>query len=350
MGNVFKSVLAAVSAVFQSKTVTPTTSQQTITPDSGYDGLSSVTIEPVTLQTKQANVTPTASWSSEYTAYATVTKDSNYMGMESVQVRAPMIRDNTLVTASAVSTPSNVYNGDTAQSNSQKCLRIAPTKDGMAYTGSYLYLKPNSYLGDAAASNVLSGKTFSSANGIQITGTYNLPSGNKALSYTDNGTESNIDVSGYATVSVTRDIHPDPYVESTQLWANSSPTSNYTSETVTLSQSMTNFDYLLFNFRVSTTVGTPIKFIVDVSEFKEWVKGSYPSVEFRASLKNTSSANNASRGVQYVSNTSVYITSNQYVNSSGTAPSWMIPVSIQGLKLTTTLESETGELDEDPTL
>ena len=43
----------------QSKTATPSTSQQTITPDSGYDGLSQVTISAINTET--ATVTPTTS-------------------------------------------------------------------------------------------------------------------------------------------------------------------------------------------------------------------------------------------------------------------------------------------------
>ena len=123
------------------------------------------------LQSKSTNVTPSANWSGTNTNYATITPDSGYDGMSQLQVSVPMLRDNTLMEADAISTPGTVYNGNTSQTNSQQLLRMHPTKDGMSYTGSYLFLKPNSYLGNASASDVLSGKTFSSSNGIQITGT-----------------------------------------------------------------------------------------------------------------------------------------------------------------------------------
>ena len=54
MGNVFQSVLAAARAVLQNKTVTAGTSNITVQADSGYDGLDVVTIQPTPSQSKSA--------------------------------------------------------------------------------------------------------------------------------------------------------------------------------------------------------------------------------------------------------------------------------------------------------
>lgn len=63
----------------QNKTVNPTTSQQSVTADSGYDGLGTVTVNKVNLQSK--TVSPTES-------SQVITNDTGYHGLSSVTVGA----------------------------------------------------------------------------------------------------------------------------------------------------------------------------------------------------------------------------------------------------------------------
>lgn len=127
--------------------------------------------EEPNLQNKSLTITPEANWSGASTEYYEINPDSGYDALKKVNVRTPMLRDYTLMNVSQVETPSTVYNGDTARSNSEKMLRVAPSKTGMSYTNSYLEVPASSYMGDATAEDVAQGKTFSSAAGIAVTGT-----------------------------------------------------------------------------------------------------------------------------------------------------------------------------------
>ena len=56
----------------------------------------------------------------------------------------------------------------------------------------------------------------------------------------------------------------------TSLWTNSSPTSSFTSQTVTLSQSIDNYKYVKIKFRLSTSNSTTSETIYSVDDFKAY--------------------------------------------------------------------------------
>ena len=94
-----------ISAIsLQNKTVNSSNSQQQITADSGYNGLGTVTINAVKLQSK--TVTPTQS-------SQTITADSTYNGLSSVIINAPNLQNKTItpMKSTQTATPDSDYTG-----------------------------------------------------------------------------------------------------------------------------------------------------------------------------------------------------------------------------------------------
>jgi hypothetical protein len=89
--------------------VTPTQSEQTITADSVYNGLSSVKVNAPNLQNK--TITPTKSTQ-------TTTPDSDYTGLGTVTINP--IPDNYIDTTDATATENDIIYGQTAYVNTEK--------------------------------------------------------------------------------------------------------------------------------------------------------------------------------------------------------------------------------------
>lgn len=84
-GGTIRTITAQEAVYLQEKTITPTSSQQIVNPDTGYDGFSKVTVEAgggsPTLQTITKTYTPTESQQTE-----TITAGTGYDGIEEVDV------------------------------------------------------------------------------------------------------------------------------------------------------------------------------------------------------------------------------------------------------------------------
>lgn len=184
---------STTTPTLQSKTVTPSGAAQTVTPDSGYDGLSQVTVNEIPSTYVQPSGTKTITANGTYSI-------SNY---ETVTVSVPASGSG-LDTSDATATASDIAEGKTAYVNGELVEGTVPyvnytTRIGSFYIqeseyegettirfsyggtlipkrmvgdGVSLFLHANATnFGDATAEDVAAGKTFTSAAGLKITGT-----------------------------------------------------------------------------------------------------------------------------------------------------------------------------------
>ena len=194
----------------QTKSVSPTESEQTITPDTGYDGLSSVTVGAISstyvgsgVPTQGAKtVTPSTSAKTAVSSGTYVTGDvtvdaipSNYIDTSDADATASDIVANKTayvngikVTGSVAEHKSNQdrfygTNATTLAANYGNTLYIGAKKpinedlllrriaDNGQVAEMAVLASANQY-GDAIASDVLKGKTFTSKAGLKVSGTF----------------------------------------------------------------------------------------------------------------------------------------------------------------------------------
>ena len=122
-------------------------------------------------------------------------------------------------------------------------------------------------------------------------------------------------------------------VAQTDLWTNESPTTAINNATdITLSDSISNYDYLKFDFATYTNSSAKeSSLIISVDDFK---KGTISAYNPLITLVSVVSAGNGSinRAILYKNDTTITIDKGYYSGATGNEGAYSIPLKIIGLK------------------
>lgn len=224
-----KNVTGGVS--LQSKTVDPSESSQTVTADSSYDGLSQVTVNAVSNTYVGSGVTKkSATTYTPSTSNQTIASGTYLSGAQTIKGDSNLVASNIksgvsifgvsgsytassgsgLDTSDATAQPKDIVKGYTAYANGEKITgTINEITNELGTTAKTIDSSESNYIkyiytfdlpyafrasssvsikaamtefGDATASDVVAGKTFTSASGLKVTGTHQCSSSSSSPS------------------------------------------------------------------------------------------------------------------------------------------------------------------------
>lgn len=373
--DVYDAGVAAGTTPTQTKSVTAGTSQITVSPDTGY-ALSSVTVDPTPSETKtegpnvstNKEVTPT---SGKLLSKVTITPQTHTGTYTPVANTAAndmgAYHDKRYVNTSGMIVPSGVKN---INANGTGI-------DVKAYATVNVNVPNPTLSGDAATGNVLSGKTFYNSDYTKRTGTmtnngavsptalsaggsYTVPAGYhngsgvvsaKTLA-SQTGVDSGktaIDAShvhsgyqGWVNGTKVSGTYVEPTGTETLLWTNPSPTGTFSPQTITLSQSIRNFDYIKIRYLMSRAK-TPLVYGTLLMPVDEFVTTADVDGALMIGITGRGGNFPLTRPTIYASDTSIQFLAANRVGGSSASTDVDIPQEIYGV--TTPLRPTPGFIE-----
>lgn len=115
----------------------------------------------------------------------------------------------------------------------------------------------------------------------------------------------------------------------TVLWTNNSPSSNFAAQTVTLSQSIDNFDYIKITYRGGTSNANEVHAIYPVSDIRKMSNSNL----IWGAMAGVNSSDKYGRYISYVSDTQISFSTSGNMAGSGTTNVATIPTQISGISV-----------------
>ena len=114
------------------------------------------------------------------------------------------------------------------------------------------------------------------------------------------------------------------------LWTNSVLDNEFSGQTVTLSETIRNYDYVRAYFRATRSINQTFSILFPVNEF---IYANSQTNTFKPSVDFNLNTGRYDRCLMYVSDTSINISNSYQVNHETTNNNVLIPIQITGVKI-----------------
>lgn len=215
---------------------------------------------------------------------------------------------------------------------------MTPTSTPKALTnGKTYYMEGGGYAinsyASASKTPTASGNSFDAGWNLMTAGGYAHTTQGTSVTPSTSGASFSSGLNYMASSGYAYSAKPTGGFSETTLWTNSSPTSSFAAQSVTLSQSIQNFDYIRINYNLTKSNSTSGQVVYPSSYLASLTatSGNRINAGLTGGLNNNG---NWVRTITAPSNTSIAFTTATRGASSSSSSDNLIPTSIVGLKFT----------------